>query len=54
MPYLKYYRRGPTWILCCHLGRRLGLIHLGGPQWWQPIIIFPRTLYRHLRIALKS
>lgn len=50
--YLKYYRIGRSWILCCKF-KHYGLIHLASPYWWKPLRLFPRALYLHLRLAMK-
>jgi hypothetical protein len=53
--YLKYYKvpGGQSWVVCCMLPFNLGLIHLGHWQWWRPIVLFPRALVLHLRLALR-
>lgn len=52
MKYIRFYKVGQSWVLCCKF-ERLGLIHLASPYWWKPLQVFPRALYRHLRLALR-
>jgi hypothetical protein len=49
MAHLKYYKVGMSWVLSCHMGNGIGLIHLSHWKWWRPIALFPLALWVHFR-----